>query len=174
MDNGEQEQVVNAVRAQAIGLRVLSFWLFWIALSEGEAIWSWGVAATLFATVLSLWLVPAPRTGFRSLPALLRGFGLAPFLIREGLASGWDVARRAFSPGPPLAPTLLEFPLRYPGGPVPIALAYALTAMPGTLAVDLRDGRLFIHVVDRGLPNRERVAELERRLARVLGEEADD
>jgi hypothetical protein len=55
-----------------------------------------------------------------------------------------------------------------------IAFAWAVSLLPGTVAAVLGDEELTIHAIDRTLPVRERLLELERRVADVfVGEEID-
>ena len=141
--------------------------LAWGALGEGQAFWPWGVGAALAVTLASFRLL-APQRG--RLAASARLLRLAPLFLRESLLGGWDVARRALSPKPVLRPRLELVRLERPDTATATALAYLITLMPGTLAVEVHRRRLLVHVIDYQRDNCRAIAALERRLARVLGE----
>lgn len=136
--------------------------LIWIALTDGEAIWPWGTVLALAAAAASLPDMPVRSGRFR---AILRFFPRAPFLAREAIMSGWDVATRALKPRMVLQPGFLDVPLRGDLPQLHMAVAYAITIMPGSMAVTLTPTCLHLHVVDERLPNRDSVRQMEQRLA---------
>ncbi len=140
--------------------------LIWTALTDGEAIWPWGIVLAFAAAAASLPDMPVRAGRFR---AMLRFFPKAPFLAREAIMSGWDVATRALKPRMPLQPGFLDVPLRGDPPQLRMAVAYAITIMPGTMAVTLTPDCLHLHVVDERLPNRDSVRRMEHRLAPLFG-----
>jgi len=136
--------------------------LIWFALTDGEALWPWGLAIAAGAAAASFWQMPAGRGRFR---AMLRALPHAPFLAREAVVSGWDVASRALRPRMSLRPDFIDVELRSDVPRLPMAVAYAVTLMPGTVAITLSPICLHIHALDVRLPNRERVHRLEEQLA---------
>jgi multicomponent Na+:H+ antiporter subunit E len=147
--------------AVALSVRFPLLLLGWGALSEGEALWPWGTLAAAAMTLVSLRLVP-PRPGrLRLAPRLAM---LLPEILLESLKGGFDVARRALTPGRPLAPKLELVRLARPDRGVAVTLAYASTLMPGTLAVEVDARRLLVHVIDRKRNDCAAIQHLERRL----------
>jgi multicomponent Na+:H+ antiporter subunit E len=152
-------------RALAAALARLPLLLLaWGALGGGAGLWPWGLAAAAAIAPASLLLL-APRPG-RGCVAL--GLvALLPLFVRDSLSGGWDVARRALAPRCVLRPGMQAIRLERPATPVVIALAYAVTVMPGTLAVEVGRQRLLVHVLDHRRESRPQIAALERRLAAV-------
>lgn len=156
--------------AHAVLLRLPVFWIFWGSLSEGEALWSWGLPTAVLATAVSLAAVPPMLTPFRT---TLHTLSLVPRLFLEALVSGWDVARRAFLPSRPLDPDIIDVRIGCGEQAVAIAIGYAATVMPGTLALEVDRCSVRIHVIDRTQPNRQLIGSLERRLENVFGFSSD-
>jgi multicomponent Na+:H+ antiporter subunit E len=128
----------------------------WIVLAGADAK---ALAVGAFAVPAATWL------GLRLLPVrqhlvlrrLARHF---PAFVSGSLLGGVDVARRALSPGMPLAPGWVEVPVRLrEGGRV--AMGAELSLMPGTLAAGVRGDRLLVHLLDteagfeRAIPREE-------------------
>jgi multicomponent Na+:H+ antiporter subunit E len=123
--------------------RIAVFGTLWVVLagSEPKAL-AVGAVALSASVWLSLRLLPGPRhLVFRRL------LGHVPAFIRGSLHGGLDVARRALSPGMPLAPGWVEVPVRLPDGGR-VAMGAELSLMPGTLAAGVREDRLLIHLLD--------------------------
>ena len=117
--------------------------LLWWILTDGAAgSWWIGVPAVLFALVASTALLPPAHFRWHE---FLRFMPL--FLIRS-LRGGTDVAWRAFHPRMPIAPKLIDYPLRLPPGLPRVFMANAVSLLPGTLSADLNRSVLKIHVLD--------------------------
>ncbi|WP_185961306.1 Na+/H+ antiporter subunit E [Telmatospirillum sp. J64-1] len=151
----------------AILPRTAFFMLAWVGLTRAEpgALLP-GALVVAAVVVLSLRLLP-PRP--LSLPSV-HLLPLAGFAAREAVLGGWDVAWRALLPGQRLDPAMFRYRLRYPHGRSVLPMAYLLSALPGTLTVEVEDGELEIHVLDRGQDVQAMLADLERRLAAALPE----
>jgi multicomponent Na+:H+ antiporter subunit E len=93
---------------------------------------------------LSLHLLPA-----RHPLQLWRLLGHLPRFVRGSIIGGIDVARRAFARDMPLDPGWVEVEVALPEGGR-AALGGELSLMPGTLAAGCREGRLLVHLLDRG------------------------
>ena len=136
--------------------RLLFLCAVWIILSGSDAkALVVGAFAVPAATWISLRLLPprqhlVPWRFARHFPAFVGG----------SLLGGLDVARRALSPGMPLAPGWLEVPLRLSEGGR-VAMGAELSLMPGTLAAGVREDRLLVHLLDteagfeRAIPREE-------------------
>jgi len=87
----------------------------------------------------------------------------------RSLMGGADVAWQAFHPDLPIAPDLIEYPLRLPPGLPRVFMANTVTLLPGTLSAELDRSVLHVHVLDS---RKNFVAELEvveENVARVFG-----
>ncbi|SFF81929.1 Na+/H+ antiporter subunit E [Neptunomonas qingdaonensis] len=124
-------------------LRAVAFALIWWMLTTG-AVGSWlvGVPMVLIATLVSLVLVPT---------ILWSPSGVAlfvPFFVWRSLYGGVDVAWRAFHPSLPIAPGLIEYPLRLSPGLPRVFMVNTVSLLPGTLSAELRADCLKVHVLD--------------------------
>ncbi len=119
--------------------------LVWWALAGGHPV-SWAVGAMAIVLVLLVATgLPQPaawRMSLRGATGFLPYFGLA------SLRGGIDVARLAFSPGRPLDPKLISYPLSLPPGPARTFLLNCVSLLPGTLSADLLGHSLIVHVLD--------------------------
>jgi multicomponent Na+:H+ antiporter subunit E len=148
--------------------RLAVFSLLWWLLTEGRAeAWPFGLPFIAAAAAVSSLSRPAPAGsgGWRiSLMSLLR---LSGYFLGHSLLAGVDVAARAFKHPLPLAPTLIDYPLRLPAGAPTVLMAGLVTLMPGTLAMIGRD-RLRVHVLDRRGDFARDLRRLEARVAAVF------
>jgi multicomponent Na+:H+ antiporter subunit E len=127
-----------------------------------------GIPAALAIGVgLLLYFLLGGGRGDRLRPAGLITF--LPYFIRQSVRGGWDVSRRALSPGMPLNPELLRHDLTLPAGPPRIFLTNALSLLPGTFGADLDGDVLVVHLLVGGPGSEARVGELEARVARLFG-----
>ncbi|MGK9066117.1 Na+/H+ antiporter subunit E [Stutzerimonas chloritidismutans] len=134
----------------------------WLSFSGGEG-WSLGIPSVLLATLVSLWL--GRRPWHPALPAL-PGFIL--FFLMRMLAGGWDVAVRALHPRRPLQPAWLDYPLQCSSPQVRLLLSALVGLLPGTLSSRVDGDCMRVHVLDERQAWQPTVAELERRLQRLL------
>lgn len=144
--------------------RGVLFALIWWILTDGAApSWWIGVPAVLLATTASAALVPAaPLVWYE----LLR---FAPFFLLRSLLGGADVAWRAFHPGMPIAPELIEYPLRLPRGLPQVFMANIVSLLPGTLSAELDLSILKVHVLDRRSEFLSALESVEQGVARIFG-----
>jgi multicomponent Na+:H+ antiporter subunit E len=152
--------------ARAASVRAVVLVAVWWSLAEGDLdSWTLAVVALPLALLASLALLPP--SGLHARPAgLLR---LAAFFVRQSLAGGADVARRAVDPALPLAPGFVEYRLRLPVGAPRIVFAATVSLLPGTLSARLGPRSLTIHLLDGRLPVEETLGELERRVGAAFG-----
>jgi multicomponent Na+:H+ antiporter subunit E len=119
--------------------------LIWLGLSGVNwSSWIVGGPFVLAATWIS---VKLSLTSPRRLSA--RGaVAFAGFFLLESLRGGWDVARRAFSPGPPLSPAIICYRLRLPTGTARLFFFNVISLLPGTAVVAIRDDQILVHVLE--------------------------
>lgn len=139
----------------------------WAALNRGEpASWIVGLPAVAIAWIVGALAAPERPAGLR-LSGVLR---FAAFFIRASAIGGIDVARRALHPRRPLAPGLVEHPLRVAAGLRRALVAYVACLLPGTLSAEVEGDRLLLHVLDEAAPNAEVLHALEDRVAGLFDE----
>lgn len=139
----------------------------WALFAEGRG-WSLGLPVVALAVALSLWLgLRPPWLRLAALP------GFVGFFCKHMLAGGWDVARRALQPRCPLQPAWHDYRLACGSPRVRLLLSALVGLLPGTLASGVEGDRMRVHVLDERLPWRATIAELERRLERLLGAQGE-
>lgn len=157
-------------RARTLAVRGALLSALWGVLVEAQAEGLWGgLVAVPLALAASMALSPPGPTGVRLWP-LLR---FLPGFARRAFAGSVDVALRALRPGPPVSPGYLDVPV----GPLDLRgrvfLSSLASLIPGSLGVDLDEGRLRLHLLDARAPAREAMREelraLERSVAEILG-----
>lgn len=146
-----------------LAMRGLLFALLWWLLSEGDASsWSIGLPLVILATLLSAQLAPPIP---HSLVGLLR---FIPFFITHSLRGGVDVAWRAIHPSLPIAPILVDYPLRLSDEQARVFLANTASLLPGTLSVRLESNNLHLHVLDGSGNYHKELQILEHRVAALF------
>lgn len=140
------------------------FALIWWVLTDGNASSWWiGLPAVLLAVAASSALLPPiPFVWYE----LLR---FVPFFLMRSLLGGVDVAWRAFHPGMPIAPDLMEYRLQLPPGLPQVFMANTVSLLPGTLSAALDRSVLKVHVLDNRSSFQAELEALEQRVAEIFG-----
>jgi len=140
------------------------FSLIWWILTDGAApSWWIGVPAVLLAVAASAALLPpTPFVWYEFLR-------FVPFFLLRSLLGGADVAWRAFHPGLPIAPDLIEYPLRLPPGLPRVFMANTVSLLPGTLSAALDRNVLKVHVLDSRKSVLAELEAVEQSVARMFG-----
>ena len=93
---------------------------------------------------------------------------LIGFFLLGSLRGGWDIARRALSPGLPLSPVIVHHSTRLTGS-AQIAFRSINALMPGTLTVEVVGDDIRVHaLVDGGDALREELDRLEAYIAGTI------
>jgi multicomponent Na+:H+ antiporter subunit E len=157
---------MNGASAGVVLVRALLYFAVWIVIDQsakpGNLVF--GVLATVAATWASLRLLP-PSAGRVRIGALLT---LLPRFLWQSLVAGVDVARRAFSPGTPLAPGFVDYPTQLPRGAARNAFELISSLMPGSVPTGETDTTIEYHCLDTSQPVAEQLAAEERAYARAL------
>jgi len=163
-------KIVNhVIDGSTVVSRVLLFSLLWWVLTDGTAgSWWIGAPAVAGAVIISVILVPPLGLVWREV------MGFVPFFLWHSLKGGADVARRAFHPRMPVAPELIEYPLRLPPGLSQVAMINITSLLPGTLSAEIEGQVLKVHVLDRRGDYLDGLNALEQRVGRMLGSASDD
>jgi len=144
--------------------RAVLFALMWWILTDG-AMGSWlvGMPVILFATVVSVLLLPPLLW---SLTGIVR---FVPFFLWRSLFGGVDVARRALHPRLPISPGLFDHRWRLPPGLPRVFMANTVSLLPGTLSLELGANCLQVHVLDEGKDFLSELEKVEQRVAAMFG-----
>lgn len=151
-------------RLSIAGIALAGFW--WLLSGGDPGSWLVGLPVLVFA----LW---APHRLGRTtgpLPALLGLLRFLPFFIAESIRGGLDVARRILAPIPRVNPGLASYRTRLRGSGARLLFAYCVSLLPGTLAADLEQDRLRLHLLDAGVDPERGLHRLEQAVARVFRE----
>lgn len=153
-------------RAGTVAARALLYFGVWIVVDQGAqpANLVVGALASAAATWASLVLLP-PAAGRVRVGVLLL---LLPRFLWQSLVAGLDVARRAFSPGLPLAPGFVDYPVGLPRGSARNAFELISSLMPGSVPTDETEAKVEYHCLDARQPVVEQLAAEERAYAKAL------
>jgi len=137
----EQERI--GMRQMVI--RALALAVLWGILTRGDlSSWVVGVPIVTAATFISVTLLPGLHWRWR-LGGLLR---FLPYFLLKSVLGSIDVARRALHPRLPLAPILVEYPLRLHDSLARVFLVNTVSLLPGTLGAELHADHLTVHALD--------------------------
>ena len=151
---------------QQIVTRTAVLALLWWALTGGTPeSWRIGLPVVGAAVLLSF----AIRTPLLSFPFVVGVFRFIPFFLILSLRGGIDVAQRAMSVRPILAPDCIEYPVELATDSARVFFANCISLLPGTLTVELGQRSILVHVLDRNRPVEHELQRLENRIARLFG-----
>jgi multicomponent Na+:H+ antiporter subunit E len=141
----------------------------WWLLSDGDpASWLIGLPAVA-AAFWSARRLGSYNTAPVSATALLR---FLPFFLWESLRGGFDVALRTLAPRMRLSPGLMVYRTSLPRPDARLFFATCVSLLPGTLAADLDEDRLEVHVLDAGADATGELQRLESAVARVYPQDS--
>jgi multicomponent Na+:H+ antiporter subunit E len=155
---------IAAIGISGVLVRASFFVLLWWALTGGPvASWTVGIPVVLIATVMSSLMLPSPSWSLEGLVSF------AAFFVWQSLRGGADVALRSIDPRLPIAPKLIEFPLRLPPGLPRVMFVNSASLLPGTLSADLEGDVLKVHVLDGDSDPLPELETLVRRVMQMTG-----
>ncbi len=137
---------VSASGAVGLFLLLMVSWLLWSGLYKPLLI-----GLGVFSCGLCVYL--AHRTGFFNSKSGLHILPRLPkywaWLTKEIIVSSFDVAKIVLHPKLPISPTVLDFEAA-PKGPIgQVILGNSITLSPGTVTIDVHDGRLKVHCLTK-------------------------
>ncbi len=152
-------------RFAALLLLLIAAWLLWSGIYTPLLL---GLGA--LSCVLCLYL--AHRIGFFvelfSARAILRLPRYWAWLLLEVVKSSLDVARIILNRKLPISPTVIEFDAA-PDEPVgQVVLGNSITLSPGTVTLDVHNGRLRVHCLTREVADALLSGEFNRRAAELM------
>ncbi len=121
-------------------------WLVWSGLYKPLLL-----VLGFFSCLLCVYL--ADRMGFFRRLAMIRVMAQLPgywvWLLKEVIVSSWDVARTILHPRMPISPTVVEIDTGTDNEAIQVILANSITLSPGTVTLDLHEGKLKVHCLTR-------------------------
>lgn len=158
--------MINTVTTSWVSIisRGVIFLVIWWLLTDGTVSSLWiGLPAVLIALLTSVVLLPPVHLVWYE---CLR---FVPFFLVRSLIGGVDVAWRAVHPRMPIAPELIEYPIRLPAGLSQVFMANTVNLLPGTLSAALDKHILTVHVLDGRRDNLTELEVVEHYVARLFG-----
>jgi multicomponent Na+:H+ antiporter subunit E len=157
--------------AQTLSLAVILF-VFWVLLSGffTPFLLAAGVASAIAVAWLARRMAVADREGH---PIHLGPSAALywPWLVKEILKSGWNVARIILAPRLPISPTLARFKPSQQSAVGLVTHANSITLTPGTLSVEVTHGEFLVHGLTREGAQGCVGSEMDRRVRRFEGGE---
>lgn len=143
----------------------------WWAVSEGDlSMAGYGAVAVVLCVLVSLvaWRPQpiSPRGWLGRSVAAIRLFG---WFVGRSIVGGTDVALRAIRRSVRVEPGFVDYTLRLDSAAARVAVVDLVNLMPGSLSTEMVGDQVRIHVIDVALPVARTLADLERRLAAVIG-----
>jgi multicomponent Na+:H+ antiporter subunit E len=150
-----------------LGLVLFGVWLLWSGHFVPLLI-GFGVASVVCVLLI------VRRMGLldeESVPAAitLRAALYVPWLAVQVVKSNLDVARRVLSPGLPIAPRMIRVPAEQRSDLGLAIFANSITLTPGTVSVELEDGRILVHALSAEAADDLLSGEMGRRVRGVEG-----
>ncbi|MDE2836166.1 MAG: Na+/H+ antiporter subunit E [Chloroflexota bacterium] len=142
-----------------------------------------GAVVAVLGTALTHWLFAGdqdPRFMHVPYPFLwfVRGFFRSllyiPWLLWEILVSNLHVAYLVLHPRLPVEPNLVGFDTSLQSETAQVLLAQSITLTPGTVTVDVTDGRFIVHCLSNKSRQGMEEGSIQRKVAGIFGESAPD
>ena len=154
--------------AVALAASLFAFWLLLSGIYTPFLVLS-GLGASIAVAALAQRMEVADREGH---PIHLAFAALAywPWLFKEIVKSGWQVARIILDPRLPISPTFVRFK---PSQKTPVALAThanSITLTPGTITIEAADDEFLVHALTRAGAAGVVDSEMDRRVRRMEGD----
>jgi multicomponent Na+:H+ antiporter subunit E len=138
--------------------------LWWLMVNGRADAWLVGLPAVALATLASVRL--SGRAVRRFSPAGLAGFLV--LFVRESFAGGLDVARRTLGMRLHIQPGFRRFRLHLRDPAARVLLVNCISLLPGTLAADLEDDHVELHLLDTREHPEPQLLRLEQAIARLF------
>ena len=155
----------RALQALALAASLFAFWLLLSGIYTPFLLAA-GLGASIAVALLARRMEVLDREGH---PIHLGFAALSywPWLAKEILKSGWQVARIILDPRLPISPTLVRFRPSQKSTVTLATHANSITLTPGTITVDADEAQFVVHALTRegaaGVVN----SEMDRRVSRL-------
>ena len=105
-----------------------------------------------------------------SVGVLFRLLSYIPWLFYQIILANIHVVRMVLHPRMPIDPRIIEFETKLEDNLSMATLGNSITLTPGTITVDIRDGKFFVHALDQKVADALLSGEMENRVAAVFRE----
>ncbi len=106
----------------------------------------------------------------KSFTVFFRFMSYLPWLFYQILLANLHVARMVLHPRMPINPTIVEFKTKLRSGLALTTLANSITLTPGTITIDIRDGKYYVHALTKKVTDDLLSGEMENRVASIYDE----
>ncbi len=163
-------------------LALLAVWFAFSGHTEIEFLVT-GAVVAVAGTALTHWLFAGDQElRFRHVPypfgwfvhGFLRSVLYLPWLFWEIALSNLHVAYLVLHPRLPVEPGLVEFETSLRSETAQVLLAQSITLTPGTVTVDVSDGRFMVHCLSAKSRQGMEEGSIQRKVAGIFAEEAPD
>ena len=96
-----------------------------------------------------------------------RFLGYLPWLFYQILLANFHVARMVLDPRMPIDPRLVEFQSKLEGDMPMTTLGNSITLTPGTITVDIHEGKFLVHALTQKVTDDLLSGEMENRVANI-------
>ncbi len=93
-----------------------------------------------------------------------------PWLFYQIILANIHVAKRALHPRMPIDPAIIQFKTKLSSDLALSTLANSITLTPGTITVDIRDGKYFVHALTNEVAESLLSGEMENKVASIYRE----
>lgn len=104
----------------------------------------------------------------RIMPSLSGLLRFIPFFVYESLKGGWDVLSRLIRPKLPVNPGFIDYQMRLHSYPEQLLFSNCICLLPGTLAADIHDRAIKVHVLDKDTDPTPELIRLEQAVAALF------
>ncbi len=155
------------MRVAALVATLFVFWLLLSGIYTPFLVLS-GLAAAFAVAALAWRMEVADREG-HPIHLTLGAVAYWPWLVKEIVKSGWQVARIILAPRLPISPTLARFKPSQTSVVGLVTHANSITLTPGTLTVEADREAFLVHALTRGGADGLAGSEMDRRVSRMEG-----
>jgi multicomponent Na+:H+ antiporter subunit E len=106
----------------------------------------------------------------KSSTVFFRFMSYLPWLFYQILLANLHVARMVLHPRMPINPGIVEFKTKLKSGLSMTTLANSITLTPGTITIDIRDGKYYVHALTKKVTDDLLSGEMENRVASIYDE----
>jgi multicomponent Na+:H+ antiporter subunit E len=106
----------------------------------------------------------------KSSTVFFRFMSYLPWLFYQILLANLHVAKMVLHPRMPINPGIVEFKTKLKSGLAMTTLANSITLTPGTITIDIRDGKYYVHALTKKVTDDLLSGEMENRVASIYDE----
>ncbi len=123
-----------------------------------------GAASSVFVVYIALRMDIADHEGHPVHLKFTAVIGYWLWLLKEIVIANLDVAKRILQPRPAISPVVIRLPASQSDDVGRVIYANSITLTPGTVAIDIREGRIGVHALTRAGAEQLAGGEMDRRV----------